>query len=342
MKRIIPLCLALIMTVGLLAGCGKQNEQTPSDKTRLRVVTTIFPEYDWVREILGDKADNAEVTMLLDNGADLHSYQPTADDIIKISECDLFIYVGGESDDWVDDALKNAANKNMKVINLLEALGDSVKTEEAVEGMQEEEHDHDHDHEDADEHDDAKEHDHEEEAEYDEHVWLSLKNAQTLCSAIFSVLQQIDPDNKDTYAANASAYIKKLSALDADYQAAVNAAACKTVLFGDRFPFRYLAEDYGLRCYAAFAGCSAESEASFETISFLAGKVDELNLPCVLTIEGVQHKIAETIVRNTAAKNQKVLMMDSMQSTTSKDAANGTTYLSVMERNLSVLKEALG
>ena len=292
MKRIIPLCLALIMTVGLLAGCGKQNEQTASDETRLRVVTTIFPEYDWVREILGDKADNAEVTMLLDNGADLHSYQPTADDIIKISECDLFIYVGGESDDWVDDALKNAANKNMKVINLLEALGDSVKTEEAVEGMQEEEHDHDHDHEDADEHDDAKEHDHEEEAEYDEHVWLSLKNAQTLCSAISAVLQQIDPDNKDTY--------------------------------------------------AAFAGCSAESEASFETISFLAGKVDELNLPCVLTIEGVQHKIAETIVRNTAAKNQKVLTMDSMQSTTSKDAANGTTYLSVMERNLSVLKEALG
>ena len=342
MKRIIPLCLALIMTVGLLAGCGKQNEQTASDETRLRVVTTIFPEYDWVREILGDKADNAEVTMLLDNGADLHSYQPTADDIVKISECDLFIYVGGESDDWVDDALKNAANKNMKVINLLEALGERVKTEEVVEGMQEEDHDHDHDHEDADEHDDAKEHDHEEEAEYDEHVWPSLKNAQTLCSTISAVLQQIDPDNKDTYAANASAYIKKLSALDADYQAAVNAAACKTVLFGDRFPFRYLAEDYGLRYYAAFAGCSAESEASFETISFLAGKVDELNLPCVLTIEGVQHKIAETIVRNTAAKNQKVLTMDSMQSTTSKDAANGTTYFSVMERNLSVLKEALG
>ena len=338
MKKITALLLALMMLAGVLAGCGKPKDTGKAGK--LKVVTTIFPEYDWVRAILGDKADNAEITMLLDNGVDLHSYQPTADDIVKISECDLFIYVGGESDDWVDDALKNTANKNMKVINLLEALGDSVKTEEVVEGMQEEEHDHDH--EDADEHDDAKEHDHEEEAEYDEHVWLSLKNAQTLCSAISSVLQQIDPDNKDTYAANASAYIKKLSALDADYQAAVDAAARKTVLFGDRFPFRYLAEDYGLRYYAAFAGCSAESEASFETISFLAGKVDELNLPCVLTIEGVQHKIAETIVRNTAAKNQKVLTMDSMQSTTSKDAANGTTYFSVMERNLSVLKEALG
>lgn len=189
-------------------------------------------------------------------------------------------------------------------------------------------------------HDEDEEHEHEEEK--DEHVWLSLRNAETLCDAISDALQQIDPDNKDTYAANSSAYIEKLSALDADYQAAVDAAAYKTVLFGDRFPFRYMVDDYGLSYYAAFVGCSAETEASFETISFLAKKVDELKLPCVLTIEGAQHKIAETIVQNTAEKNQKVLTMDSMQSTTSKDVANGTTYLSVMEKNLSVLKEALG
>ena len=343
MKKITAMLLALFMLIGVLAGCGKQSDDKTdkTDKTdKLSIVTTIFPEYDWVKEILGDKADNAEITMLLDNGVDLHSYQPTADDIVKISDCDLFIYVGGESDGWVDDALKNATNKDMKVINLLEVLGDSVKEEETVEGMQEEEHDHDH--EDGDEHDDAEEHDHEEEAEYDEHVWLSLKNAETLCNAISGALQQVDPDNKDAYAANTSAYIKKLSALDADYQTAVDAATYKTVLFGDRFPFRYMVDDYGLSYYAAFVGCSAETEASFETISFLAGKVDELNLPCVLTIEGAQHKIAETIVQNTTAKNQKVLTMDSMQSTTSKDVANGTTYLSVMEQNLSVLKEALG
>ncbi len=340
MKRMITLFLVLAMAVGLLAGCGKQNEPTASDETKLSIVTTIFPEYDWVREILGDRANNAEVTMLLDNGVDLHSYQPTADDIIKISNCDLFIYVGGESDGWVEDALKEATNKDMKAINLLEVLGDSVKEEETVEGMQEEEHDHDH--EDADEHDNAEERDHEEEAEYDEHIWLSLRNAETLCDAISSALQQIDPDNKDAYAANTSAYIKKLSALDAGYQAAVDAATYKTVLFGDRFPFRYMVDDYGLSYYAAFVGCSAETEASFETISFLAGKVDELNLPCVLTIEGAQHRIAETIVQNTIVKNQKVLTMDSMQSTTSKDVASGTTYLSVMEQNLSVLKEALG
>ncbi len=335
MKKITAMLLALFMLAGVLAGCGKQSDDK-TDKTgkadKLSIVTTIFPEYDWVKEILGDKADNAEVTMLLDNGVDLHSYQPTADDIIRISNCDLFIYTGGESDGLVDDALKNTTNKDMKVIKLMEVLGDSVKEEETVEGMQEEDHDHE----------DADEHEHEEEAEYDEHVWLSLKNAETLCDAISGALQQIDPDNKDTYAANASAYIKKLSALDADYQTAVDAATYKTVLFGDRFPFRYMVDDYGLSYYAAFVGCSAETEASFETISFLAGKVDELNLPCVLAIEGAQHKIAETIVENTSAKNQKVLAMDSLQSTTSKDAANGTTYLSVMEQNLSVLKEALG
>lgn len=332
MKKITALLLALFVLVGALAGCGKQNDTNKTDK--LSIVTTIFPEYDWVREILGDKADNAEITMLLDNGVDLHSYQPTADDIVKISDCDLFIYVGGESDGWVEDALRNAANRNMKVINLLEILGDSVKTEEIVEGMQEE-----HEHEDAHAHDDAEEHEHEEEA--DEHVWLSLKNAKMLVRVISKALQELDPDNKDIYAANADAYVKKLSALDADYQAAVDAASNKTILFGDRFPFRYLVDDYGLRYYAAFVGCSAETEAGFETISFLAKRVDEWKLPCVLTIEGAQHKIAETVVRNTTAKNQRVLTMDSMQSTTSKDVKNGTTYLSVMEKNLSVLKEAL-
>ena len=335
MKKITALLLALFMLVGALAGCGKQNDTNQTDK--LSIVTTIFPEYDWVREILGEKADNAEITMLLDNGVDLHSYQPTADDIVKISDCDLFIYVGGESDEWVEDALRNAANGNMKVINLLEVLGDSVKTEEIVEGMQEEEHEH----EDAEEHEheDAEEHEHEEEA--DEHVWLSLKNAKMLVRVISKALQELDPDNKDIYAANADAYVKKLSALDAEYQTAVDAASNKTILFGDRFPFRYLVDDYGLRYYAAFVGCSTETEAGFETISFLAKRVDEWKLPCVLTIEGAQHKIAETVVRNTTAKNQRVLTMDSMQSTTSKDVKNGTTYLSVMEKNLSVLKEAL-
>ena len=336
MKRMITLFLALTMAVSLLAGCGIKNaaESGESESDKLCVVATIFPGYDWVHQIMGDRAAAADLTMLLDNGVDLHSYQPTPDDIIKVFDCDLFIYVGGESDGWAENALKTAANKDIKVVSLLEVLGERVKTEEIVEGMQDADHAHAHDHE--------HEHDHDHGEEKDEHVWLSLKNAKTLVGAIADALQELDPDNKDTYAANASAYIEKLSALDGAYQSAVDGAARKTVLFGDRFPFRYLVDDYGLSYYAAFAGCSAESEASFETVSFLAKKVDELGLPCVLTIEGKNHKLAETIVQSTAGKNQKVLTMDSMQSMTSKDAANGATYLSVMEQNLSVLKEALG
>lgn len=329
-KRVFDVFFCLLLAAGILSGCGKAASSSASapsasqsDDKPLKIVTTIFPEYDWVREILGDKADNAELTMLLDNGVDLHSYQPTADDIIKISDCDLFIYVGGESDSWVEDALKEATNKDMQVINLLDVLGEQVKEEEVVEGME------------------AEEEESEDEPEYDEHVWLSLKNAETLCNAIADALETIDPADKDVYAANAAAYLEKLAALDGEYQMVVDNAARKTVLFGDRFPFRYLVDDYGLNYYAAFVGCSAETEASFETISFLSGKVDELGLPCVLTIEGAQHKIAETIVQNTADKNQSILTLDSMQSTTSTDVANGTTYLSVMESNLNVLKQAL-
>lgn len=322
MKKILALLLALWIPAAVLSGCAPQDDSAASNK--LNIVTTIFPAYDWVREILGDETDRAEITTLLDSGVDLHSYQPTVDDIVKISDCDLFLYVGGESDGWVDDALKNAPNKDRKVIRLLDVLGDSAKAEETVAGMQEEEHGH------------------EEEAEYDEHIWLSLKNAQVLVAAISEALQETDPARKDTYAANAAAYAEKLSALDGEYRAAVDSGKYKTLLFGDRFPFRYLADDYGLDYYAAFPGCSAETEASFETVSFLAGKMDALGLPCVLTIEGTQHKIAETVVQNTAQKNQQILTMDSMQAVTANDAASGVSYLSIMEKNLSVLKKALG
>ena len=333
MKKIVSVLLAVLMLAGILTGCGKVPT---GNNEKLSIVTTIFPEYDWVMNILGEKAPDADVTMLLDNGVDLHSYQPSADDIIKISRCDLFIYVGGESDGWVEDALKEATNKDMVVIDLLDVLGDAVKEEEVKEGMEAEEHDHDHE----DEHDE-EEHDHEEEAEYDEHVWLSLKNAAVLVSAIRDALVSLDAENADSYTASASDYIEKLNALDADYQAAVDTAKVKTVLFGDRFPFRYLVDDYGLDYYAAFVGCSAESEASFETVAFLASKIDELGLSNVLILEGSNHKIAETVISTSQSKSAQVLTMDSMQSTTSQDVKNGETYLSIMEKNLSVLTNAL-
>lgn len=341
MKKVLSIILAVILTAGCLSGCNFGGKSDRDGK--LTVVATIFPEYDWVMNVLGDNPAGAEVTLLLNSGVDLHNYQPTADDILKISTCDLFIYVGGESDRWVDDVLRNAANKNMVVINLLDILGDAVKEEEVVEGMQEEEHDHedgdeDHDHEDGDEDHDHK---HGEEPEYDEHVWLSLKNAELLTGRIAEALAKLDPAHKDVYEKNAEAYKGKLKTLDEQYQKAVSEANLKTVLFGDRFPFRYLTDDYGLTYYAAFVGCSAETEASFETVIFLAKKSDELSLPAVLTIEGNDHRIAETIIQNSNNKNRKILTMDSMQGTTAKDIKNGTTYLSVMEKNLTVLKEAL-
>ncbi len=359
-KKILAALLTLICIIGCLSGCSANSENKTGEK--LQIITTIFPEYDWVKNILGDNPAGAEITLLLDNGVDLHSYQPTAKDILKISTCDMFIYVGGESDKWVDDTLKNATNKDMSVINLLEVLGDSVKEEELVEGMQGEdgddhehhgeddndEHEH-HDEDDNDDHehhgeDDNEEHEHHHEdgeIEYDEHVWLSLRNSAVLVNAISESLQKLDSANAPLYKKNADAYVEKLNKLDSDYKTAVESSSVKTLLFGDRFPFRYLVDDYGLKYYAAFVGCSAETEASFKTISFLAEKVDELSLKSVLTIEKSDCKIADTIINSTKAKNQKILTLDSLQSVTSKDIENGAGYLSVMESNLDVLKEAL-
>ena len=338
MKKLLSVFTALSLTAGCITACSTNNAPA-ADNKNLQIVTTIFPEYDWVMNILGGNPANAEVTMLLDNGADLHSYQPTASDILKISTCDVFVYVGGESDEWVDDVLKEATNKDMVVINLMDELGNAVKEEEIIEGMEGHDHDEDHDHEDED-HD--HEHHHEEgEVEYDEHVWLSLKNASVLVGAISEAIAKADSANAATYRANASAYIDKLNALDKEYSDMVSAAARNVLVFGDRFPFRYMIDDYGLVYYAAFVGCSAESEASFETITFLAGKVDENSLTSVITIEGKEHKIAETIISNTATKDQKILTLDSMQTTTMADVKNGTTYISVMESNYKVLKEAL-
>ena len=351
MKKIIILILSAALIAGCFSACssgakaGVSSTSNGASSKKIHIVTTIFPEYDWVMNVLGTDSKDVEVTMLLDNGVDLHSYQPTADDILKISTCDLFIYVGGESDEWVEDALKEALNKNMTVLNLLDILGESVKEEEMVEGMQEEEHDHHHDeNEDHDKDHDDHDHEHEDEdgeTEYDEHVWLSLKNAETIVASIREALIKLDSENAEKYNSNAKAYSDKLKELDSRYQETVKTASVKTLLFGDRFPFRYLVDDYGINYYAAFVGCSAETEASFETITFLSGKVDELSLNAVMTIEGTDHRIAETIVRNTKSKNQKILTLDSMQSTTLKDVQNGTTYISVMEKNLEALKEAL-
>ncbi|MBQ8967916.1 ZinT/AdcA family metal-binding protein [Ruminococcus sp.] len=506
-------------TGGTAGTAAKSADNAGSDT--FSVVCTIFPEYDWVKEILGDHADNAEITYLLDNGVDLHSYKPTADDIMKISNCDLFVYVGGESDEWVEDALAEASNKDMKVIELMEVLGDSAKVEELKEGMQEDEHDHDHGHSkevstfeddevqdrplsdwegdwqsayplvldgsldeawehksedgsmtaeeykdyytkgyksdydaisihddhikftdkdgketesdyeytgyyiqnwstgtkaamyrfeavdkesgapvyiefndhiiepekaehfhirmsnesydaivdpegnwptffdaalspeevcdevighghsDEDEDEDEHEHEHEEgEEEYDEHVWLSLKNAKILCAEIEKNVEAIDPANAADYKANLDSYAAKLDELDNSFKTLVDGSYVKTLVFGDRFPFRYFVDDYGLDYYAAFIGCSAETEASFETITFLSEKVKELDCKTIFTIENSAKDIANTII-STSGQSVDIAELNSLQSVSREDIAGGASYISLMQKNYDVLAAAL-
>lgn len=317
MKKMILILLALCLLCGALAGCGAHEARFSASPS---VVATVFPVWDWTRNILGDTPDGMRLTLLLDNGVDMHSYQPTVEDMTAISTCDLFIYVGGESDIWVEDALKTAVNEDMTVLNLMDVLGDEAKLEETVEGMQGGE---------------------EEETAYDEHIWLSLRNAEACCAAIADALTRVDPDRADAYSANAAAYLERLNALDMAYQAELSAVARNTLVFADRFPFRYLLDDYNLKYYAAFPGCEAETEASFETVMFLAGKVDELGLAAVLTTESPVPRLAKTVVSNTARNDAAVLILDSMQSVTPEAVGYGAAYLPTMEQNLSILKEAL-
>lgn len=337
--------LFLVLLLTGAAGCGMKDQYAENvPNHRFRIVCTIFPEYDWVRQILGGQAEETELILLMKNGADLHSYQPTVWDMKAISEADLLLYVGGESDFWVDEALANVRNPDCRTLNLMELLKDKVKTEEYTEGMQTvQEHGH-HLEADAEEH--GRHEDEEPEAgngeeEYDEHLWLSLRNAQTVCDAITEALGELDAEHRDIYEQNNRVYQEKLHALDLEYTGTVEQISAPVLLFGDRFPFRYLMEDYGIEYYAAFAGCSAETEASFQTIAFLAEKAGELNLPAVLKIDGSDGAVARTIAGNTKSRDQKVLLLDSMQSVSGQDIEEGESYLSIMERNLEVLKEAL-
>ena len=338
-KKFTALLLAGLMAFSFTGCAGskktKENSNTSSANAsvtnadgKIKVVCTTYPQYDWVRQIIGDRKDDYELTLLLDNGVDLHSYQPTTEDIVKVGSADLFIYVGGESDGWVEDVLKQKTNPNLKTVNLLESIGEAAKEEEIKEGMQAEE-------------EEKKEGEGEEKVEYDEHVWLSLKNAAVLVNVISKELENVDPKNKEAIEKNAADYIKEIDQLDSKYEDVVKKASKKAVVFADRFPFRYLVDDYGLDYYAAFVGCSAESEASFETVAFLSKKVDELGLKRVLVIESSDEKIANSVISSTKDKDMKILKMDSLQSIT-KDELNGEkSYLGVMTSNLSVLEEAL-
>ncbi len=314
MKKNWILFSALAFFAMAFLGCDSQVKQ----QKRLSIVATTFPEYDWVKNIVGN--DSLFEITLLEKGVDLHSFEPTPENILQISKADLFIYVGGESDEWVEKALENPQNPNRKVVNMMQVLGEKVKAEKIVEGMEEEHH-------------------HEEGEEMDEHVWLSLQNASILVRHIADSLVALSPEKKEMIVANANAYREKLEALDAEFAKVI--VPGKTILFGDRFPFRYLVDDYKISYYAAFVGCSAETEASFKTIAFLAKKVDELNLKTIFVLENRTHKIAETIRDNTKSKDQQILPLHSIQSISDLDLQNGVNYYMLMQQNLEVLKRAL-
>ena len=334
MKRIVCILLACALSVALLTlsvGCNSNREATDS----IKVVCTVFPVYDWVSNLMDPNGAESiydieqgeptavELVLLCNNGADVHSYQPTASDIVDISTCDLLIYVGGESDKWIADAVKNSTNPNQKVICLMDELKEELIKE-------------DHDHEDEHLH---LEHDHSQ--SYDEHVWLSLKNAALFCKRIAAVIKEIDPDNQVLYSLNEESYIAKLDALDRYTESLVETSSKKALIFADRFPFAYMMKDYGIEYYAAFEGCSAETSASFDTIISLAAKVDELGIKVIFTTEKTDGNVADAVIVASNSSGLKVRPLNSMQSVSLAEIRQGVTYLSLMEDNIVFLKEAL-
>lgn len=318
-KRLFALLLGLSL-VATSAGCA---QKTATGSAGIQVVCATAPLYDWTRQITKGTT-STEQKLIIGKGTDLHSFQPSAADIIAIKNADVLIYVGGESDGWIRDALKETLNTNQKVVCLMDVLKDSIVEEEVVEGMQgEDEHDH-------------EDHDHEEGPEYDEHVWMSLRLAAKSCKAIEEAIASVAKADASKFKANLDEYLSKLDALDKQYEEMVKGARLDTMVVADRYPFRYLAEDYKLKYSAAFVGCSAETEASFETVKFLADKIKALDSKTILTIENSDGKIAKTIIETSGKTDVKIEALDSMQS-----CGDELDYLSVMTGNLEKLKAAL-
>lgn len=294
---------AVLTTIVLLftAGCTQKK-----DNGKISVVCTVFPQYDWIRELTSGLEDKYEITLLTKNGVDIHSYQPSADDIIKLNESDLVVYTGGESDAWVKEYVNGMSGKT--AINMLEAVGDNAL------------------------------YDHEEQ-EPDEHTWLSLDNAEEICEELADALEILDPSGKEIYEQNKELYEAELELLDLAYKLIGKNPLHNTVVVADRFPFRYMMDEYDIKYFAAFSGCSAETEASFETVKMLTEQAEKV--PAVLVTDNGNLKLAETVVSNTSDKSKPIISLNSMQSVTSEEIDGGITYLSVMKDNLEVLKQAL-
>lgn len=327
MKKLVSIFLSAVIICSLfsISGCGKTEKVQNSDG-KISIVTTIFPYYDFVRQLAGDKAD---VRLLLSPGSDPHSYEPTPSDIVAIENCDLFIYNGGESDEWVDGVLSSIENKNVKVMKMMEYV--TLRHEQSMD------HNHEHaEHEDMDDNDEG--HDHEEGDEYDEHIWTSIRNAERMSASIADELISLDSKNSDYYNEKKADYISSLDSLDKKFTEVANNKKRDTLVFGDRFPFLYFVSDYNLGYECAFLGCSHETEPSTAVVSHLIDFTRENNIPVVFYLELSSGKIAQIISEDSSVKT---MQFSSCHNVTKEDFENGATYISVMEQNLEALKEAL-
>lgn len=329
LNKVMMVMLAVIFVVAGLSGCGqKETKETGNKSTngskgngKINVVATIFPEYDFLRQIAGD---NINLTMLLTPGAESHSFEPTPQDIKKINEADLFVYVGGDSDEWVDSILDSVDTEKMQIVTLMDCV--DLVEEETIDGMTPESEE------------EGAEAEGEEEVEYDEHVWTSPKNSKLIVKKLCDNLCTLDPENADTYKKNTADYQAKLEKLDQQFQDVVDHAQRKEIVVGDRFPFRYFVDAYGITYYAAFPGCSTDTEANADTIAFLTDKVKKDAIPVVFHIELSNEKVCNSICESTGAKSE---LLNAVHNVSKKDFEAGITYMDLMEHNVEVLKEAL-
>lgn len=326
MKRFLSFILSLfivLLTAFSLSSCSSEKSNSAiQDNEKISVVTTIFPYYDFTRSIAGDKAD---IKLLLSPGSEPHSYDPSPSDIVAIENCDIFIYNGGESDEWVENVLDSIENKNMKIMRMMDYV--DLLYEQSVE--------HD-EHEHGEEHNHVDEHEHGE--EYDEHIWTSVKNAEKLSDAIYYELSACDSANKSIYSSNRDRYISKLKSLDSKFSDIVSNAKRNTVVFGDRFPFLYFVTDYSLYYDCAFPGCSSETEPSISTVTHMIDFTRDNQIPVVFYLEFSNGRVARLISEDTGAKTMRY---SSCHNVTKDEFADGATYISLMEQNANALREAL-
>lgn len=304
--------LTAAATALCLCSCTSQNDTDNRDSGKLKIISTVFPPYDLAKQIAGD---NADISILLPPGSESHTYEPTAKEILEIQNCDIFLYIGGENEQWAEKIISSNKSDSVKTVKLI----DCVKTLEEAD-LHEEEHHEEHSH------------------EADEHIWTSPKNEQLMLTAVYDAICEADPENKAVYTKNKDSYNEQLSELDKAYKEAIGNAKNKTIIIADKFPFRYLAEEYGLDCYAAFSSCSDESEPSAAAMTSLISKIKELKIPVVYYLEFSSTKIADTLCSETGASS---LMLHSCHNVSKEDLEKGISYVDLMKQNLENLKTAL-